>query len=74
MSYTPASEKAFDFDKHHGSEHAVEGQQHDRTLLSKSDINSMSAQNTVSDEITVTQRMVSATVGSVLTSLLGMPR
>lgn len=78
MSYNLASEKAFDFDNHHASQHAEEGQRHDRISFEEQNtgIGNMSAPDTstTQDEITVTQRMVSATVGSVLTSLLGMPQ
>lgn len=78
MSYTLASEKALDFDQHHSStsDNAGEGQQHDRLSSAQHNrpnppgTSDMSASNS-GDEITVTQRMVSATVGSVLTSLLG---
>lgn len=78
MSYTLASEKALDFDQHHtpALDNAEEGQRHDRispaqdNITNQPGISSMSTSNS-KDEITVTQRMVSATVGSVLTSLLG---
>lgn len=77
MSYTIASEKALDFngdDQLNNSgpfHHAVEGQRHDRISLTEQNTAKMSGSS--SDEITVTQRMVSATVGSVLTSLLVTP-
>lgn len=78
MSFSLASEKALDFDQHHTApfDNAEEGQRHDR-ISPAQDIDTrtpgtstMSSTNS-HDEITVTQRMVSATVGSVLTSLLG---
>ena len=47
-----------------------EGQRHDRVLLQKQDTDDMSASDKLN--ITTGQRMISATVGSVLTSLLGM--
>ncbi|KAK5103318.1 Carrier protein, mitochondrial [Lithohypha guttulata] len=64
MSYDAASQKASRL----GGQHDAEGgQQHDR--ISSAD----STPDTTMDEITVTQRMVSATVGSLLTSLLVTP-
>lgn len=71
MSYRIASEKAVAVtsEEHHLVFHNEElGQRHDRISLNTA---SMSGSN--KDEITVTQRMVSATVGSVLTSLLVTP-
>lgn len=70
MSYNTGSEKAFDFD---GEDHhdASRGQRHDRIFQQAQNTDNMSASG--SDEITVTQRMVSASVGSVLTSLLVTP-
>ena len=73
MSYafgaTPAS-------KHQGSPDTAdsqdvhEGQQHDRIQLQEQDNSSMAGSG--SQDITATQRMISATWGSVLTSVLGM--
>lgn len=71
MSYRIASETAVAVtsEEHHpGFHHEELGQRHDRISLNSA---SMSGSN--GDEITVTQRMVSATVGSVLTSLLVTP-
>lgn len=47
-----------------------EGQRHDRIQLQKQDTSTMAGSNPSTD-ITVTQRMISATVGSIATSLLG---
>lgn len=78
MSYTLASEKALDFDQHHSApfDNAEEGQRHDRISSAQDNTTDPPGRSAMSssygkDEITVTQRMVSATVGSVLTSLLG---
>lgn len=75
MSYNVVSEKALNYN---GEDHFVGdhdatpgGQWHDRVLLEKQNTAAMSPSGT--DEITVTQRMVSATVGSLLTSLLVTP-
>jgi hypothetical protein len=68
MSYAIGSEPA----RTHNDQqkyHDAEGQQHDRIQLQKQDTSSMAASNV--PDITVTQRMISATWGSVLTSLLG---
>src|SRR2546421_10534506 len=50
----------------------IRGQQHDRIQLPKQDTNSnMASSSSANTEITVTQRMIAATGGSLLTSLLG---
>ena len=57
---------------HHGQQQIqAEGQHHDRVPPAQQNTGSMSASENV--EITTTQRMISATWGSVFTSLLGMP-
>lgn len=68
MSYAIGSEPARSHDTEQ-SYHDAEGQQHDRIQLKKQDIDTMAASNV--PDITITQRMISATWGSVLTSLLG---
>lgn len=72
MSYNTASDKAFDYD---GEEYHDEqrGHRHDGIPQQKQDTVNMAALGTRQDEITATQRMVSATIGSVLTSLLVTP-
>ncbi|KAK5945889.1 Carrier protein, mitochondrial [Knufia obscura] len=72
MSYNTVSDKTFFFD---GEDHhdANGGQRHDRVSQQKEDTDNMSSSGTGQDQITVTQRMVSATIGSVLTSLLVTP-
>lgn len=48
------------------------GQQHGRIQVEEQDTNSkMASSRSAGTDITVTQRMISATGGSVLTSLLG---
>src|SRR5579859_2720838 len=50
----------------------IRGQQHDRIQLPTQDTNSnMASSSSANTEITVTQRMIAATGGSLLTSLLG---
>lgn len=78
MSYTLASEKALEFDQIQSAafDNAEESRRHDRISPAQDNISNQPGKSTMSssnsnDEITVTQRMVSATVGSVLTSLLG---
>ncbi|KAK5948791.1 Carrier protein, mitochondrial [Knufia fluminis] len=72
MSYNTVSDKTFFFD---GEDYhdANGGQRHDRVSQQKEDTDNMSSSGTGQDQITVTQRMVSATIGSVLTSLLVTP-
>lgn len=74
MSYNTATERARDYDAEDHTpprDHAEQGQRNDRIPFTKQDTADMSS--TGNDEITVTQRMVSATIGSVLTSLLVTP-
>lgn len=73
MSFNTAFEKANELDEHRRPQDAVDGQRHDRISLTEQNIGDMSdsTKSSTQDDITVTQRMVSATVGSVLTSLLG---
>ena len=54
-----------------GNDAAVLGQQHDRILFEKQSAAEMAKAPNPDTDITVTQRMLSATLGSVLTSLLG---
>lgn len=74
MSFNTPYGKADKLEESLGSQYAVDSQRHDRISVTDRDTSNMSGSNKSSgqDEITVTQRMVSATVGSVLTSLLGM--
>ena len=73
MSYafgaTPAS-KHEGFSDKADSQDVHEGQQHDRVQLQKQDNSAMAGSG--SQDISATQRMISATWGSVLTSVLGM--
>jgi hypothetical protein len=70
MSYTFGSEPATTHEHDsHQSFHDAEGQRHDRIPIQKQDTSTMAGSN--APDITITQRMISATVGSVLTSLLG---
>ncbi|KIW24591.1 hypothetical protein, variant [Cladophialophora immunda] len=81
MSYSFTAEPAQSLDEHPLSQHALghdaqqqpqtEGQRHDRVPVSQQDTGNMSGSNTI--EITTTQRMISATWGSILTSLLVTP-
>jgi len=76
LSFTPGS--AHSLDPSVSSEHALghdahflpDGQRHDRVLFQEQDTRGMSSSDHLN--ITTGQRMISATVGSVLTSLLGM--
>ena len=55
-----------------GARDAYMGQQHGRIQVEEQDTNSnMASSKSAGTDITVTQRMISATGGSVLTSLLG---
>jgi hypothetical protein len=55
-----------------GARDAYMGQQHGRIQIEEQDTNSnMASPRSAGTDITVTQRMISATGGSVLTSLLG---
>lgn len=69
MSYTFGSQPATQHPTQQSYQDA-EGQQHDRVQLSKQDNSTMASSST--PDITISQRMISATWGSVLTSLLGM--
>ena len=76
MSHTFTAEPAQSIGKHqqalgHDAQQQLqaEGQRHDRIQLSQQDTGNMSGSANV--EITTTQRMISATWGSLLTSLLG---
>jgi hypothetical protein len=80
MSYPFTAAPAQSLDEHPLSQHAlghdaqqqlqIEGQRHDRVPFSQQSTANMSGSDKV--EITTTQRMISATWGSVLTTLLGM--
>lgn len=70
MSYNLASEKAFDYSSHHDDNR---GQRHDRISPSEQSTESADMSNSAQGEITVTQRLMSATVGSVLVSLVSTP-
>jgi len=72
MSYNTVSDKAFYFE---GEDYhdASRGQRHDRVSQQKQGTDNMSRSGNGQDQITATQRMVSATIGSVLTSLLVTP-
>ena len=77
MSYSTSTEPARSLDELGTSHHvfgqddtsSLQGYRHDRALLQEQNTSDMSA----SDQLNITtgQRMISATVGSVLTSLLG---
>ena len=80
MSYPFTAQPAHSLDEPALSNHALghdaqlqlqtEGQLHDRVPVPQQDNSNMSGSGHV--EITTTQRMISATWGSVLTTLLGM--
>lgn len=70
MSFSLASERAYNFEQAHDADAA---QRHDRLQAEKNTANMSGSGSGGQDEITVTQRMISATVGSVLTSLLVTP-
>ena len=76
MSYAfgsqPASSNVNSAEQRPSQQDGSDGQRHDRIHLEKqgTDTNSMSGSR--SQDISVTQRMISATWGSILTSLLGM--
>jgi len=80
MSYPFTAAPAQSLDEHLLSQHALghdakaqsNGQQHDRVQLSEQNTNSGRMSGSGDVEITTYQRMISATWGSVLTSLLGM--
>lgn len=77
MSYSFTSDTAQALDQHrdshaalgHDAQSQLQGQRHDRVQVQKQDTGNMSGSGDF--EITTTQRMISATWGSVLTSLLG---
>lgn len=70
MSYNTASGKAINYSSHHDDN---TGQRHDRIPSSEQSTESANMSNTAQGEITVTQRLMSATVGSVLVSLVSTP-
>jgi hypothetical protein len=80
MSYSFTAEPAQSHEEHHVPQpllghdaqynlHIHEGQRHDRVPLLQQNTGNMAGSDNV--EITTTQRMISATWGSVLTTLLG---
>ena len=77
MSYSFSPRPAQSHDEHllsqsplgHGGEEEIQGQRHDRIQFQERNTATMPGSGDF--EITTTQRMMSATVGSVLTSLLG---
>ena len=71
MSYTFTPPAPHDQQQHQTLHDVPEGQRHDRIQLQKQDTSAMAGYNPSTD-ITVTQRMMSATVGSIATSLLGV--
>jgi len=71
MSYSIASESALEHEElaAHTIKHDAPGQRHDRIQVAEQKASDMAGSN--APEITTTQRMVSATWGSIITSLLG---
>jgi hypothetical protein len=62
---------ASQIDTDRNQQDAGDGKRHDRILLEEQDTTASNMSNSGAGEISTTQRMISATWGSVLTTLLG---